>query len=163
MPIKTGCEFTKMAAAGAMERNILPWGAAVAELRWRSLQQPIWGTRIWGEWRRGMGKLLRYVGPCWCHGGPGTGCGPCCQRTCGHDPHPYAGSGSRTCWGGRRSDEQYRWTSALFKTEIHPLRTAVAHMHFLTHTCMHNWHIPHATPAYPCGVIWWFSTNTAAT
>lgn len=85
--------------------------------------------------------VLRYVGPCWCHGGPGTGCGPCCQRTCGHDPHPYAGSGSRTCWRGRRSDEQYRWISTLYKTEIHPLVAAVVdeHMHAqVTHSSCHS-------------------------
>lgn len=39
------------------------------------------------------------------------------------------------------------------ETEIYPLTTAVVHRHIFTytHACMRN--IPHATPAYPCGVI----------
>lgn len=84
----------------------------------------------------GMGKeiVLRYVGPCWCHGGPGTGCGPCCRHTCGHGPRPYAGSGSRRCWGGRRSDEQYWWISALFGDRNGAINNSCgAQAHFYTH------------------------------
>lgn len=129
---------------GKIKQNMLPLGGVSCRGKMKplaSVQQPIRGARGLGEWKWYMGMILQYVGPCWCHAGPWTGYGPCCQHTCGRDPHPYAGSGSQMCWGDRQSDVQYRWISALFQRETRPLTTAAVYTHYLMHAYVDNWHI----------------------